>query len=240
MPTVVGINVGEVRIEVNKRWQTLVDWDSLGRVTGIDPAPGRAGDQPAAVPGTGGPRSEGTRRAILAAARSAFAARGYEQATIRAVAAQAGVDASMVMRYFGSKAGLFTAAATMDLHVPDLRSVPAARRGELLVRHVVGRWEDTTSDDELIVLLRTAVTSEAVAAQVQEVVGQLITAPIAALGGDGAAERAGFIAAQLLGVALCRYILRLEPLASMPADEVVAELAPAIQRYLGRRMPPIT
>jgi AcrR family transcriptional regulator len=201
-------------------------------VTGTDPARGRAGDQPAAVPGTGGPRSEGTRRAILGAARSAFAARGYEQTTIRAVAAQAGVDASMVMRYFGSKAGLFTAAATMDLQVPDLGSVPAAERGELLLRTAVDRWEDTTSDDELIVLLRTAVTSEAVAAQLQATVGQLITGPVEALGGDGAAERAGFIAAQLLGLALCRYILRLEPLASLAADEVVAAVAPSIQRYL--------
>ena len=77
-------------------------------------------------------------------ARSAFAARGYELTTIRAVAAQAGIDASMVMRYFGSKAGLFTAAATMDLQIPDLTATPAARRGELLVRHLVERWEDGT------------------------------------------------------------------------------------------------
>jgi AcrR family transcriptional regulator len=186
------------------------------------------------VPGTGGPRSEGTRRAIIGAARAAFAARGYEQTTIRAVAAHAGVDASMVMRYFGSKAGLFTAAATMDLQVPDLRPVPPAQRGELLVRHVVDRWEDTTRDDELIVLLRTAVTSEAVAAQLQAAVAQLITGPVAVLGGDGAAERAGYIAAQLLGLALCRYILRLEPLASLPADEVIAAVAPSVQRYLTR------
>src|ERR1700722_14429631 len=81
------------------------------------------------APGTGGPRSEGTRRAILAAARATFAAPGYEQTTIRAVAARAGGDASMVMRYFGYKAGLCTAAVTMDLQVPDLRSVPASRRG---------------------------------------------------------------------------------------------------------------
>jgi AcrR family transcriptional regulator len=206
----------------------------VSRVTGTEPAPRPAGDRPAAVPGTGGPRSEGTRRAIIGAARAAFAARGYEQTTIRAVAAHAGVDASMVMRYFGSKAGLFTAAATMDLQVPDLRPVPPAQRGELLVRHVVDRWEDTTRDDELIVLLRTAVTSEAVAAQLQAAVAQLITGPVAVLGGDGAAERAGYIAAQLLGLALCRYILRLEPLASLPAGEVVAAVAPSIQRYLTR------
>ena len=184
--------------------------------------------------GTGGPRSEGTRRAILGAARATFAARGYEQATIRAVAAQAGVDASMVMRYFGSKAGLFTAAVTIDLQVPDLRSVPASHRGELLVRHFVSRWEDPVHDDELIALLRTGVTSEMVAGQLQAVLGQLVAEPIAALGDERAAERATLIAAQLLGLALCRYILRFEPLASLPADDVVAAVAPSVQHYLTR------
>jgi AcrR family transcriptional regulator len=184
--------------------------------------------------GTGGPRSEGTRRAILGAARATFAARGYEQTTIRAVAAQAGVDASMVMRYFGSKAGLFTAAVTIDLQVPDLRSVPASGRGELLVRHFVSRWEDPVHDDELIALLRTGVTSETVAGQLQTVLGHLVAEPIAALGDERAAERATLIAAQLLGLALCRYILRFEPLASLPADDVVAAVAPSVQRYLTR------
>jgi AcrR family transcriptional regulator len=189
---------------------------------------------PAGVPGTGGPRSEGTRRAILAAARATFAARGYEQTTIRAVAAQAGVDASMVMRYFRSKAGLFTAAVTLDLQVPDLRPVPPSRRGELLVRHFISRWEDPLHDDELIALLRTGVTSETVAERLQAVLGQLITEPIAALGNGRAAERGTLIAAQLLGLALCRYILRFEPLASLPADDVVAAVAPSVQRYLSR------
>lgn len=186
------------------------------------------------VPGRGGPRSAGTRRAILDAARSAFAARGYEQTTIRAVAAQAGVDASMVMRYFESKAGLFTAAATADLNVPDLRAVPAEERGEVLVHHVVDRWEDTARDDELILLLRTAVNDEAVAKRLQSVLGELITAPIAALADPDAAERGALVGAQLLGVALCRYILRLEPLASLPAADVVNAVAPSVQRYLTR------
>jgi AcrR family transcriptional regulator len=184
--------------------------------------------------GTGGPRSAGTRRAILAAARATFAARGYERTTIRAVAARAGVDASMVMRYFQSKAGLFTAAVTLDLQVPDLRSVPASRRGELLVRDFISRWEDPLRDDELTALLRTAATSETVAGQVQAVLSLLITEPIAALGDARAAERGTLIAAQLLGLALCRYILGFEPLASLPADDVVAAVAPSVQRYLSR------
>jgi AcrR family transcriptional regulator len=137
------------------------------------------------VPGTGGPRSEGTRRAILRAARAMFAARGYEQTTIRAVAAQADVDASMVMRYFQSKAGLFTAAVSTDLQVPDLTSAPGSRRGELLVRYFVSRWEEPAADDKLIALLRAAVTSDAVAEQVQATLSQRLTGPIAALGRTG-------------------------------------------------------
>ena len=193
-----------------------------------------AASQAGPVPGSGGPRSERTRRAILGAARAMFAARGYEGTTIRAVAARAGVDASMVMRYFRSKAGLFTAAVTMDLQVLDLGSVPASRRGELLVRHFISRWEDPARGDELSALMRTAVTSETVAEQLQAVLSQLITEPIAELGDEQAAERGTFIAAQLLGLALCRYILRFEPLASLPADDVVAAVAPSVQRDLTR------
>jgi AcrR family transcriptional regulator len=161
-----------------------------------------------------------------------FAERGYELTTIRAVAAQAGVDASMVMRYFQSKAGLFTAAITTNLQVPDLGSVPASRRGELLVRYFISRWEDPAHDDEMIALIRAGVTSETVAGQLQAVLSQLVTGPIAALGEERAAERATLIATQLLGLGLCRYILRFEPLASLPADDVVAAVAPSVQRYL--------
>jgi AcrR family transcriptional regulator len=161
-----------------------------------------------------------------------FAAHGYGGTTIRAVAAQADVDASMVMRYFQSKAGLFTAAITMDLQVPDLRSVPASGQGELLVRYFINRWEDPATDDEMIALIRTAATSETVAEKLQTVVSQLVTQPIADLGVEQAAERGTFIVAQLLGLALCRYILRMEPLASLPPDAVVAALTPSVQQYL--------
>ena len=191
-----------------------------------------AGSQVSPVPGTGGPRSEATRRAILDAARATFAARGYEQATIRVVAAQAGVDPSMVMRYFGSKAGLFAAAVTLDLPVPDLRSVPASHRGELLVSNFISRWEDPVRDEELSALLRTAVTSETVAGQLHAIVSQLVTEPIAALGDEHAAERGTLIVAQLLGLALARYILRFEPLVALSTDDVVAAVAPSVQRYL--------
>ena len=186
------------------------------------------------MPGIGGPRSEGTRRAILHAARAMFAARGFEQTTIRAVAAEADVDASMVMRYFQSKAGLFTAAISTDLQVPELSAVPVGRRGELLVRYFVSRWEEPAGDDKLIALLRTAVTSDAVAEQVQATLSQRLAGPIASLGVEQVPERAALIAAQLLGLALCRYIMRFEQLASLPADDVVAAVGPSVHEYLTR------
>jgi AcrR family transcriptional regulator len=138
----------------------------------------------------------------------------------------------MVMRYFGSKAGLFTAAATADLKALDLTAVPASDRGEALVREFIGRWEDPARGNGLLLLLRTAATSEEVAAQLQAVLGQLISGPVAAAGAGRAAERGAFIQAQMLGLALCRYILRQEPLASLSTEQVVAAVAPSVQRYL--------
>jgi AcrR family transcriptional regulator len=196
-----------------------------------------ASDHDAVEPlGVGGPRSEATRRAILDAARGIFAGHGYTQTTIRAVAAEAGIDASMVMRYFGSKAGLFAAAASVSLEPPDLGSVPVRRRGELLVRHFVDRWECTSSADSLVLLLRAGATDDAVAKQVQTNFNQLIAAPVAALGDPDADRRSALIVTQLLGLAVSRYILHHEPLVSMPIEEVVANISPTIQRYLTQPM----
>jgi hypothetical protein len=120
----------------------------------------------------------------------------------------------------------------MDLHPPDLGSVPARRRGEHMVRHFVDRWETSSTDETLVFMMRTAVTNEAVAKQMQATFNALILEPIAALDDQGAGERAALIGSQMLGLVLCRYVLRLEPLASLPVDDVVARIAPTIQRYL--------
>ncbi|GAA3959348.1 TetR family transcriptional regulator [Actinomadura viridis] len=171
-----------------------------------------------------------TKAVILKAARERFAADGYDRATIRAIAADVGIDPSMVMRYFGSKQQLFARAAEFDLRIPDLSAVPRDQVGRVLAAHVVDRWEG----DVLQILLRTAVTDEDTAERMRTIfAGQL--GPVAAELADDPAQaptRAGLAATQALGFALCRYVLRLPPVVAMDRDECVAWLAPTLQRYL--------
>jgi AcrR family transcriptional regulator len=181
-----------------------------------------------------GGRSARTRAAILDAARIHFGTLGYERATIRAIAAQAEIDPAMVMRFYGNKAGLFAAAAAIDLNLPDLTAIPRTRMGHALASHFLQRWEGALADEALVFLLRSAVTDEIAAARMRTIFAAQVARPISiALGRDSdAGWRAALIGSHLLGVALCRYILRLEPMASAEAESVAADLAPVIQRYL--------
>jgi AcrR family transcriptional regulator len=184
--------------------------------------------------GIGGVRSARTRAAILAAARAQFGTVGYERATIRAIAAQARIDPAMVMRYYGNKADLFVAASTIDLRLPDLAGVARRRMGEVLVRHFLDLWEGDLADDALVFMLRSAVTGESAAARMRAIFAEQVAGPIGdALGDDpDATRRAAMVGSQLLGVALCRYILRFEPIASTNPETLAADLAPTVQRYL--------
>ncbi|TMR92699.1 TetR family transcriptional regulator [Nonomuraea basaltis] len=170
-----------------------------------------------------------TKAVILAAARERFAADGYEKATIRAVAAEAGVDPAMVMRYFGSKEKLFATAAEFDLRLPDLSQVSRERLGETIIRHFLERWR---ADDGLQVLLRTGVTNEAAAQRMREIFRAQLAPMIVASAGDRAATKAALVASQVLGMALCRYILKLPPTVDMSDEEVIEWLAPTLQPYL--------
>jgi len=176
-------------------------------------------------------RSLPARAAILGAARARFAADGYDRATVRAIAADAGVDPSMVMRYFGSKRQLFARAAEFDLRLPDLTGAPPGHAGHLLAAHLLDRWE---GDDGLRILLRTATTDEDAAERMRSIVARQLVPHIAALTGDPATApaRAGLVATQALGTALCRYVLRLPPIVAMAPDEIVGWIAPTLQRYL--------
>jgi AcrR family transcriptional regulator len=178
-------------------------------------------------------RSDATRAEILRAARARFAADGFQRATIRAIAADAGIDPSMVMRYYGSKDGLFAAAVDVDLRLPDLSAVPRRRLGATLVAHFLRRWEDP-ADDALLMLLRSAVADETAAARLRAVFRDQLAPVLAGIVGDRAeaARRAGLVSTQMLGLALCRNILRLPPVVAMDADTVVDRIGPTIQRYL--------
>jgi AcrR family transcriptional regulator len=176
-------------------------------------------------------RSDATRAAILRAARERFAADGYERATIRAIAADARIDPSMVMRYYGSKEGLFAAAAEFDLRLPDLGAVPHEQLGEVLVRHFLQRWD---GDETLAALLRAASTNPGAAERMRAIFAEQLAAEVARFGTDPAAtaRRAGLVASQTLGLAFSRYIVRLPPIVDMTADELAAWIAPTLQHYL--------
>jgi AcrR family transcriptional regulator len=170
-----------------------------------------------------------TKAVILAAARERFAESGYERATIRAIAADANIDPSMVMRYFGNKDQLFAAAADFDLAIPDLSDVGQDELGARLVSHFVNRWE---RDEALIVLLRSGATNTEAAQRMREIFSAQLLPVIARVNPAEPYRRAGLIATQVLGLALCRYVLRLPPVVEMSHDEIVGWLGPTVQRYL--------
>ncbi len=179
-------------------------------------------------------RSDGTRAGILRAARARFAADGYQRATIRAIAADAGIDPSMVMRYYGNKAQLFAAAVDIDLRLPDVAKIPRDRLGEALVAHFIGRWEGDPTDDALLTLLRSAATDASVAERLRGIFREQV-APIALAVTPDPAEaalRAGLVATQMLGLALCRQILMLPPIVGAAPEVLVVHVGATVQRYL--------
>ena len=183
-------------------------------------------------------KSQRTKAVILGAAREQFAQQGYDRASIRSIAAQASVDPALVMRYFTSKEALFAAAVDVDLMLPDLSGVAVADLGAVLTRHFLERWEGALSDDVLLILLRSAVTNEQVAERLRSVFVEQVVAVLARLAPPGEAERrAALVASQLLGLALARYLLRLPGIATSAPEDVVADIAPNVQRYLTGELP---
>jgi AcrR family transcriptional regulator len=172
-----------------------------------------------------------TKAVILAAARERFGAAGFQAATIRAIAADADVDPAMVMRYYGNKDKLFAAAADFDLKFPDFAGTDRTQVGRSLVRHFLERWE---GDEALVILLRSSATNGEAAQRMQEIFGTQLKPLVSSLvPAEQAGVRAGLIATQILGMALCRFVLRLSPVVEMTREEVVEWLGPTIQRYLG-------
>lgn len=179
--------------------------------------------------------SADTKAAILAAARTRFAIEGYRSASLRAVARDVGVDAALVVRYFGSKPGLFAAATAIDLRLPDLSDAPADAHGERLVEHFLSRWDAGTPEGQvLLTLLRSAASDATAAAGMRELFAQQLIPVLRRLVTDESEvpQRAAFVASQMLGLSLARSVLELPPFATMPTDVIAANVGPTIQRYL--------
>jgi AcrR family transcriptional regulator len=176
-------------------------------------------------------RSDATRSAILVAARERFAADGYDRATIRAIAKAANIDPSMVMRYYGSKEGLYAAALDVDLRLPDPASLDPRDVGRVLVGHFLDLWEE---NEVLSAMLRVGATHQAGAERMQGVFRDQLL-PLARQvcpDPEQAPTRAALIASQVLGLALTRYILRFPPTVALGREDIVEWLGPTVQRYL--------
>ena len=184
-------------------------------------------------------QADRTRRTILTAAQRRFSNEGFDRTTIRAVAMDASIDPSMVMRYFGNKEGLFAAAIEIDLELPDFSQVARTDLGIAVVRHFLSRWEAPDSGAQLRVLLSSSLTTTAAAEKVATIFAGQLLPVVASVTSDPTevVRRAGLVATQILGFALCRYVLELPPIVEMAPDEAVAWLAPVIDSYISGPTP---
>ena len=186
----------------------------------------------------------GTREAILESARGQFAEHGYDGATIRAIAAAAGVDPALVHHFYGSKEHLFAAAMQLPVVPSEVISAalaegnrrPGESAGQHLVRSALALWERAELRAAFIGLLRSALTSQQAAAMLREFLAEAILRPVARLASGTDPEstpfRASLIASHMLGLALTRYVLQFGPVAAASADDLAAAIGPAIDRYL--------
>jgi AcrR family transcriptional regulator len=184
------------------------------------------------------PGNQDTREAILTAARDAFAERGFDGASIRAIAATAGVDPALVHHYFGNKDQLFLAAIEAPINPAELlERVAAGDRsdvGERLVRTLLSVW-DSPAGSAAIALIRSAVANDALAKLVRQfIVDRLVRNALLRMGVDKAEAplRATLVASQMAGLVMVRYVLKAEPLASAKPDAIAAAIGPNVQRYI--------
>jgi AcrR family transcriptional regulator len=187
------------------------------------------------------PGSPDTRAAILDAARALFAAGGLSGTSVRAVAARAGVDPALVHHYFGTKDDLFMAALALPFDPRDVLG-PVVAQGpdgaaERLMRVFLSIWDDPELQVPMIALARS-LTDPSGRELMRDGFLKVVIGPLAVgLGIDEPERRMPLVASQVMGLILMRYLLAVEPLASMQADELVAIYAPTIQRYLTGDLP---
>ncbi|NGO72063.1 TetR family transcriptional regulator [Streptomyces boncukensis] len=202
---------------------------------GPGPEPARRRGRPARGSEQEGP---GTRERILVSARTEFAERGYDKASVRGIARGAGVDAALVHHYFGTKEQVFTAAVESAFApayaVPHaFEAVGSEELGERIVDAFFQVWEDPRTRHQMLAVLRSAVNNERAAAVFRRLLAEnLLYRAAAVLDVPDARLRVELVAAQLVGTALLRYVIRMEPVASEPLEELRTRLAPVVQRHL--------
>ena len=184
------------------------------------------------------PGDSGAREDILVAARHAFGTVGFSAATMRGIARSADVDPALVHHYFGSKDQLFAAALELPVDpgrvVPELVSAGLEGLGERLVRTFLGVWDASPGQGPMLALLRSAVSDPTAAGSLRDFLSRVVLEPLArAAGGDDTAPlRASLAASQLLGLAVARYVVGLEPLASAPADQLAPRIGAVLDLHL--------
>jgi AcrR family transcriptional regulator len=201
-----------------------------------------AGAEPSRRPGRR-PGANETRVAILAAARNAFATHGYEKATIRGIAREAGVDPSLVHHFYGAKEDVFKAAVS-DVLAPIAQAMDGAgrdadprRTSQRLARVLVGLWERAPTKDALVGAIRAAVTSETAAGLLRGIVQEHAIAAVAASTELPDAElRANLIGSTMVGLAVARHVLRVEPIASLDEEHLTALVAGTVEHYLSAQL----
>jgi AcrR family transcriptional regulator len=176
-----------------------------------------------------------TRAAILAAARSQFAARGFSGASLRSIASEAGVDASLISHYFGDKSQLLL--ATMELPVNPIEKIAGVvadgpdGMAERLLQTFLSAWEPHR--EVFSTLVRTTLGGgDTEAPMLQLARNVLITSLMGVLEGDDRELRATLIAGQLIGMATLRFVVQLDPLADAPIEDVVTLYAPSMQMLI--------
>lgn len=188
------------------------------------------------------PGKSTTRQELLDAAREVFGDRGVDGATTREIAHRAGVDPAMIAHYFGSKGGLFEAVTALQVDprqvvAPVLDADPQDAARELLAA-LVAVWDAHSS--VLAAVLRSATRNKAVAARMRTFILERAVHPVVTRFSPDPDEidtRAALLASQIAGLALTRYVLRWEPLASADADWIVDHIGPTVQAYLTGPLP---
>ncbi len=187
------------------------------------------------------PGAPDTRAQILASARALFAARGFGSTSVRAIAADARVDPSLVHHYFGSKDDLFVAALELPVD-PRVAIQPVLEggldgAGERLLRVFLSVWDDETARLPLLGLVRGVVDPQGQQFVRDGLLGMVLGPIGPAFELDEPQRRVALVASQMIGLVMLRYVLEVEPLASMDTDLVVATYAPTLQRYLSGPLP---